>query len=94
MTTSSLVPRREFLATASAALAATALAPGVMRAASSANERITLAVMGLNGRGKALATVLAAQPDVDIAYLCDVDQSAIGPTLEAVAKPNRRHRKR
>jgi predicted dehydrogenase len=84
------MPRRAFLASGSAALAATAFAPGVLRAARSANERFTLAVMGLNGRGRALATVLAAQPDVDLAYLCDVDEGAIGPTLEAVAKTQQR----
>ncbi|HVU85796.1 MAG TPA: Gfo/Idh/MocA family oxidoreductase [Pirellulales bacterium] len=82
--------RRAFLATGTAALAATTLAPRVLRAARSANERITLGVMGINGRGRALATVLAGQPDVDIAYLCDVDQGAIGPTLEAVAKTQQR----
>jgi predicted dehydrogenase len=88
--TNSPLPRRAFLATSSAALAATAFAPGMLRAARSANERFTLGVMGLNGRGKALATVLAAQPDVDIAYLCDVDEGAIGPTVEAVAKTQQR----
>ena len=86
MTTNSPMPRRTFLATGTAALAATALAPNVLRAARSANERFTLGVMGLNGRGKALANVLAAQPDVDIAYLCDVDQAVIGPCVEVVAK--------
>ena len=81
------VNRREFLhstATAAAA-AAVALAPGISRAARSANERIVVGVMGLNGRGKALAKVLAAQPDVDIAYLCDVDERVIGPAADAIA---------
>ena len=46
---------------------------------------ITLGVMGLNGRGRALAKVLAAQPDVAIAYLCDVDERVIGPAEEAIS---------
>ncbi|HEY4311454.1 MAG TPA: Gfo/Idh/MocA family oxidoreductase [Pirellulales bacterium] len=78
--------RRKFLATSSAALAATAISPVALRAARSPNEKFTLGVMGLNGRGRALAGVLAAQPDVAIAYLCDVDEATIGPTSDNVAK--------
>jgi predicted dehydrogenase len=85
--------RRHFLHTGSAAmatLAASALSPNVLRAARSANERITLGIMGLNGRGKALAGVLAAQPDVSIAYLCDVDERVIGPALESISSGQNR----
>ncbi len=82
----STMNRRRFLASSSIAMGATAFAPAALCAARTANQRITLGVMGLNGRGRALATVLAAQPDVDIAYLCDVDESAIGPTKESIAK--------
>ena len=77
--------RRTFLKTG-AALGAVAVSPELLRAARSANERIVVGVMGLNGRGKALATVLAAQPDVEVAYLCDVDERVIGPAAEAVSK--------
>ena len=84
--------RRDFLRTGSAAVAAvaaTSLAPSLLRAARSANEKITVGVMGLNGRGKALAGVLAAQPDVDIAYLCDVDARVIGPAAESISQGQR-----
>jgi len=67
--------------------------PGLLRAARSANERIVVGVMGLNGRGKALATVLAGQPDVDVAYLCDVDERVIGPAAEVVSKGQQHHPK-
>jgi predicted dehydrogenase len=86
---SAFMDRRRFLGTGSAAMAAAgaaALAPSVLRAARSAGERIVLGVMGLNGRGKALADVLAAQPEVAVAYLCDVDQRVIGPAVDSVSK--------
>ncbi len=91
------VDRREFLrSSAAGAIAAglTTIAPNVLRAARSANERIVVGVLGVNGRGKALANVLAAQPDVDIAYLCDVDERVIGAVSEAVSRGSSMRRKR
>ncbi|MBI2825299.1 MAG: Gfo/Idh/MocA family oxidoreductase [Planctomycetia bacterium] len=81
--------RRRFLqsstATAAAAGVAT-LAPSVLRAARAANEQIVVGIMGVNGRGQGLADTFAAQPDVAVAYICDVDERVIGPAVEAVTK--------
>ena len=77
-------------------MAATSLAPSVSCGPRAApTRRITVGVMGLNGRGKALAGVLAAQPDVDIAYLCDVDSRASSaPPPRASRKVSGTRRKR
>src|SRR5437763_4539074 len=78
--------RRSFLAR-SAALAATSLLPSATWAAApGANDRLRVAVVGLRGRGKSHVTALLAQPNVEIAYLCDVDKDAIGPALTRVEK--------
>ncbi len=50
----------------------------------SAGESVTLAVMGVNGRGTALARGFAGLPNCEIAYVCDVDSRAIGKALGAI----------
>ena len=42
-------------------------------------DNVTIALMGLRGRGQSLARSFAALPDVDFAYACDVDQNVVGP---------------
>lgn len=41
-----------------------------------ANDRIRVAMMGVNARGLALANNYASQPNCEIAYICDVDSRA------------------
>ena len=41
-----------------------------------ANDRITIAMMGVNSRGMALANTFAKQENVEIIYVCDVDSRA------------------
>jgi predicted dehydrogenase len=48
-----------------------------------ANDKIVLAVVGIRGRGAALAQGFAERPDCEVAYLCDVDSSL----FESRAKP-------
>ena len=50
----------------------------------SAGESVTLAVMGVNGRGTALARGFASQPNCEVAYVCDVDSRAISKALGAL----------
>jgi predicted dehydrogenase len=73
--------RRRFaqLSAATAAIAAAASASG----AASPNEKVRIGVMGL-ARGSALAAAIAAQPDAEVAYLCDVDSRRLGPAVEAI----------
>jgi predicted dehydrogenase len=51
----------------------------------SADEKVVLGIMGLNGRGKDLAQGFAATGGAEIAYLCDVDERAIGKAAAALA---------
>jgi predicted dehydrogenase len=78
--------RRRFLA----ASAATLTALGAAGAAQRPNERIQLAVMGVNGRGRDLVRGFSALPDVEIAYLCEVDDNVVPRALKAVAARQKR----
>jgi predicted dehydrogenase len=42
----------------------------------SANERIAIGVMGVNGRGGSIIKGMMARPNTEIAYVCDVDTRA------------------
>ena len=44
----------------------------------SPGERVVLGIMGVNGRGSALARGMMAQPNTEVAYICDVDSRAAG----------------
>src|SRR5437667_12901154 len=62
--------RRQFLKASAACGALTAA--GV---ADQPNERIVLAVMGVRGRGRDLLHGFSAFDDVEIAYICEVDDN-------------------
>jgi predicted dehydrogenase len=79
------VTRRSFLQTAAAATVGLGVTGAPALQAQGANDKIVLAVMGLNGRGSQLAKVLAGLPGAEIGYLCDVDDKAIAKGLKAVA---------
>ncbi len=55
------------------------------------SNKVVLAVMGVNSRGAYLAESFAKLPNVSIAYLCDVEESAIAnglkPFANAAQKP-------
>ncbi|MGB7344499.1 MAG: Gfo/Idh/MocA family oxidoreductase [Pirellulaceae bacterium] len=82
--------RRNFLK-AGAAIAA---AGTITRASNSAqandvassSEKIVLGIMGVNGRGKAIAQGMMAQPNVKIGTICDVDKRAAELTAKLVTK--------
>ena len=71
--------RRYFLQ--SAVLGAAAVKPG-----QSASDKVTIAIMGIRGRGRALAGLFSSLPDVNIAFLCDVDPGV----YDKAPKPSRR----
>jgi predicted dehydrogenase len=72
--------RRTFLGTSLAGLAATS------SSYASANDKLVVGVMGTGGRGTALAQMFARQPNVEVAYVCDVDEARAGKARDAVAK--------
>lgn len=49
-----------------------------------ASDKVNLAVIGVRSRGKALATGFAALPDVNVAYVCDVDEGVLDAAAQAV----------
>ena len=51
-----------------------------------ANQRLSLAVVGLRNRGHALATGFGQRADCRIAYLCDADSSLQVPRLDSLTK--------
>jgi len=73
--------RRGFLKSAAAASATVAASRAA--AASAANNTVVLAIMGTNGRGSALARGFAGQENCRVAYICDVDQRAVGKGIGA-----------
>lgn len=83
--------RREFLHTTAAGVTATIAATQILadetapKATKSANDKIVVAVMGVNGRGSALAQAFQSQPNVEIGYICDVDERAIGKVAKPIA---------
>jgi len=82
--------RRNFLKAA----AAGAMSAGIFRtftarsyaAVTGANERIRVAVMGVNSRGMALAGSFARLKDAEIAYICDVDSRASERCIASLEK--------
>ena len=70
--------RREFLKLASAGVAtATALGGAQASAAESANEKLVVALIGCGGRGMGDAGQFQKLPNVEVAYVCDVDESRL-----------------
>jgi predicted dehydrogenase len=59
--------------------------------AAPANERLSLAVVGLRNRGLTLATGFAQRPECRIACLCDADSSLKTASIDSVAKAQGGH---
>ncbi|MGH9672825.1 MAG: Gfo/Idh/MocA family oxidoreductase, partial [Bryobacteraceae bacterium] len=58
----------------------------VHRRAVAANDKVTVALMGIRGRGQTMARWFGALSDVRIPCVCDVDQSIVGPVMKLVAE--------
>ena len=63
-----------------------ALAQETNRRPAAALNKVTVAVIGTNGRGLAHIECLAGLPNVEIAYICDVDDRAITKGVKETAK--------
>jgi predicted dehydrogenase len=77
--------RRRFLQGAAAATAALSM-DQTAHAAQAPSERIAVGIMGANGRGAALARGFASASGSTVAYVCDVDEQAIGKGMGAIGK--------
>jgi predicted dehydrogenase len=67
--------RRRFLTQSGAAAGLFVAAGARLSHGASPSEKLTLAVIGIQGRGGQLAQNFAAREDCTVAYLCDVDES-------------------
>jgi predicted dehydrogenase len=77
--------RRAFIKTGARALAGAVLPSSLSaRRRGAASARLVISVMGVNGRGLALAEEFARHPDCHVAYICDVDSRAAARCAEAV----------
>ena len=74
--------RRGFLKTSLAGATAGVATTSARGASVSANNKVTLAVMGVRGRGKPLIQYFGQMADVDLKYLCDVDQNVVEPAMK------------
>ena len=80
--------RRLFLkgvaATTALALSAPRISPA--RSPRTTNERLTVGLMGLNGRGSALAKGFMELHNVEVSHVCDVDSRALAKGVELVTQ--------
>ena len=89
--------RRDFIKKAGTGVAAVSLGsvlPGFSAKSYSniigANDKITVACMGVNSRGLAVATNFASQKNSEVIYVCDVDSKAADKCIAAVEKIQQR----
>jgi predicted dehydrogenase len=88
--------RRSFLKTSAAASAAWAagsyfVSQSPAQETKSTGATLNVAIMGVNGRGGALATGFIGQPNCQVAYICDVDERAINKVMSPISeRQNRR----
>jgi predicted dehydrogenase len=84
--------RRQFLKRSSVLSSGLALSTQAasLLAANSPNDKIMVAVMGTNGRGLDHIAGFLSQPNVEIAYVCDVDSRAIEKGIAAVLRRQER----
>jgi predicted dehydrogenase len=73
--------RRQFLHASTAATLTAATAAG---AAQQPNNRVNLAIMGVRSRGRDLIRGFSALEDVDITYICEIDDGLVGAAQKAI----------
>jgi len=82
--------RREFLTAttqSAAALAGAAwLQDRVSAQQAGPNDRINVCVMGVRGRGGSLLSTFAAQPQVFVKYVCDLDETVLNSRADGVTQ--------
>src|SRR5678816_1442918 len=89
------ITRRRFLEDSMLAAAAAATAsipmslPAAERRAVSANDKITVAIIGCGIRGKQHASELAKLSDCEIAYVCDPDRDRAAEVASDLAAKSR-----
>jgi predicted dehydrogenase len=78
--------RRRFLAASATAGSLLVLGTRTTRAVAGANDRVRIAVLGVNGRGREHLAGFSKVPGVEIAAIVDPDQAVLDRTLADLAK--------
>jgi predicted dehydrogenase len=82
--------RRQFLEQSLASAGLSALASTAIlgdepkRENVSANDKITLCMMGVNGRGGSVLATFASLAEVEVKYVCDIDERVLNSRIAAV----------
>lgn len=76
--------RRDFVQRSLMATGSAFLAPQVFGFNGSPNEKVVVGVMGTNSRGEYLAQLFASLTDVEVGFICDVDEKVLQRTIEKV----------
>src|SRR5689334_16241136 len=86
------VPRRRFLRQTVGATAALGVLDFTrpFPAATGANEKVQVGIIGCNGRGMDHIAGFLSVPEAEIAYVCDVDSRSVEKGLAQVAKKQER----
>jgi len=79
------VSRRDFIQTATAATIGLGVAGNASLRAQGANDRIVLAIIGTNGRGRQHAKMFSRMPGVEVGYICDPEEKALAKGMAAVS---------
>ncbi|MDZ4702052.1 MAG: Gfo/Idh/MocA family oxidoreductase [Rhodothermales bacterium] len=89
------IDRRTFVKTATAAGLGLGLTGPFrsIRGARSANSTVVVAVMGVNGRGGALANAFAQTTGSEVGFICDVDERAMAKSIADVRQRQTREPK-
>lgn len=82
--------RRTFIKNASAATAGITILNFPLFGKLAPSNKVTVAVMGVNGRGAYLADCFSQLTNVEVAYLCDVEEKAIANGLKPFAAKDRK----
>src|SRR5215203_6728193 len=76
--------RRKFIHDASLATAGITLLNFPVFGKNAPSNKVVVAVMGVNGRGSYLAKSFSQLQNVEVAYICDVEEKAIQNGLDAL----------
>jgi len=82
--------RRKFIKDAGIATAGITILNFPVFGKKAPSNKVIVAVMGVNSRGAYLAKSFATLPDVEVAYICDVEDKAIQNGLDAVKNATRK----
>ncbi len=82
--------RRSFIKNTSVAAAGITILNFPVFGKNAPSNKVTVAVMGVNSRGAYLAECFAKLPNVEVSYLCDVEEKAIANGLKPFATATRK----